>query len=67
MDNTYFAIIHLVGYRSTTCTEHAAIEIAVVHAKHHTTHIFIVIFAFPLAGIGVLFDEGLEYVIWIEN
>ena len=63
MDDAHLAVIHFVGHGSTAGTEHAAVEIAVVHTQHHAAHILVVVFAPPFAGIGALVDEGLEDVI----
>lgn len=67
MDNAHLAVVHFVGYWGTTGTKHTAVEIEVVHTKHHATHILVVMLALPLAGIGALLNEGLQDVIGIEN
>ena len=67
MDDAHLAVIHLVGHRSTAGAEHATVEIPVIHAQHHAAYIFIVVLAFPYAGIGALLDEWLENIIRIKN
>ena len=62
MNDAHLAVINFIGHRGAAGAEHAAVEIAVVHAKHHTTDILIIMLAFPLAGIGALLDEGLQDV-----
>ena len=60
MDITHLAVIYFVCYGGAASAEHAAVKIAVVHAQHHTTHILVVVLAFPLAGISSLLDEWLQ-------
>lgn len=67
MDDAHLTVVHHVRNRSTAGTKHTAVEIAVVHAKHHAAHILVVMPALPYAGIGVLVNEGLKNVIGIEN
>ena len=60
MDNAHLAVVHFVGYWGTAGAKYTAVEIALVHTKHHATHILVVMLALPHAGIGALLDEGLE-------
>ena len=60
MDNAHLAVVHFVGYWGAAGAEHPAVEIAVVHTKHHATHILVVMVALPHAGISALLNEGLE-------
>ena len=62
MDDAHFAVVYLVCHGGAAGTEHTAVEIAVVHAQHHATHILIVMLALPLAGISALLDERLQDV-----
>ena len=62
MDDAHLAVIHLVCHGGTAGAEHTAVEITVIHAQHHATHILVVMLAFPYAGISALLDEGLQDV-----
>ena len=67
MDDAHLTVIDLVGHRSTTGAEHTTVEITVVHAEHHATHILVVVFALPFAGIGTLVDKRLKNVIGLAQ
>ena len=60
MNDAHLAVIDLVCHRGAAGSEHPAVEIAIIHAEHHATHILVIMLALPLAGISALLDEGLQ-------